>query len=80
MSTTNVHLLRAIELLNDTQGDFAEKLGGLSQSTVSSYVTGRRTLPPKHCRKIEALTAGQVTRYQLRPDIFGEQPEVNQAA
>lgn len=80
MSKPNLHLSRAIEIFDGTQEQFAEELGGLSQSTISSYVTGRRKVPPVHCRKIEAMTNGQVTRYQLRPDVFGEQPETSKAA
>lgn len=80
MSINNFHLERAIKILNRTQEQFAEDLGGLSQPTISSYVTGRRKVPPVHCRKIEAMTNGQVTRYQLRPDVFGEQPEASKAA
>lgn len=78
--SVNSNLLRAIQIFGGTQEEFAEKLGGLSQSTVSSYVTGRRNIPAKHCRKIQALTKGQVTCYQLRPDIFGEQPELSKVA
>lgn len=28
-----------------------------------------------YCRAIEAATNGLVTRYQLRPDVFGEGPD-----
>jgi len=68
------HLERAVALL-DTQENLAEKLGLKHQSNVSQWLTGRRPLPAKHCRTIEQLTGGRVTRYQLRPDIFGTEPE-----
>jgi DNA-binding transcriptional regulator YdaS (Cro superfamily) len=29
---------------------------------------------PEDCQVIEAATRGRVTRYQLRPDIFGKKP------
>lgn len=34
----------------------------------------KRGVPATRCREIEEATAGQVTRYQLRPDVFGEAP------
>lgn len=79
MFRPNIHLKRAIKIFDGSQEEFAAELG-LAQSTISSYVTGRRKLAPKHCRKIESMTTGQVTCHQLRPDIFGEEPETCQAA
>lgn len=32
-------------------------------------------VPAEYCRAIEAATGGQVTRYQLRPDVFGDAPD-----
>jgi DNA-binding transcriptional regulator YdaS (Cro superfamily) len=32
----------------------------------------RGIAPPERCRRLEELSHGQVTRYQLRPDVFGE--------
>lgn len=57
------------------QDSLAKRLGLKSQGTVSQWVTGRRPVPSKHCRKIEELTKGKVTRYDLRPDIFGKDPQ-----
>jgi DNA-binding transcriptional regulator YdaS (Cro superfamily) len=31
----------------------------------------RKSVPPERCADIEAATKGEVTREQLRPDIFG---------
>ena len=61
----------AISLLGG-QSELAQKLGLKSQGTISQWVTGRRPLPAIHCRKIEELTDGKVTRYELRPDVFGD--------
>lgn len=36
--------------------------------------TGSRPVPPKLVLPIEDATAGAVTRYELRPDIFGAAP------
>lgn len=35
----------------------------------------KRGLPAEHCRAIEEITGGAVTRYQLRPDVFGTSAE-----
>lgn len=82
MSQLDLNLLtpieRAIKIVG-TQEDLAEEVG-VSQPTVSSWVTSRRKIAPKHCRKIELLTGGVVTRCQLRPDIFGDVPEQSEAA
>jgi len=36
--------------------------------------TGRRAVPPTLCRDVERATGGAVTRYDLRPDVFGPAP------
>lgn len=46
---------------------------GFKQSTVSMWLN-RRRVPPERCRAIEAATGGLVTRYELRPDIYGPSP------
>lgn len=33
-----------------------------------------KRIPSQHCRKLEFATGGRVTRYQMRPDIFGSGP------
>lgn len=53
-----------------TQDKMAEALG-INQAAVSQIVTGHKPIPPARCRHIEFLTRGKITRYQLRPDIFG---------
>lgn len=42
----------------------------LTQQGVSKWLE----VPPEHCRAIEEITHGEVTRYDLRPDVFGEAP------
>lgn len=39
------------------------------ESAVSLWKTGRRVVPPQYCIPIELATG--VTRYELRPDVFG---------
>lgn len=62
----------AVDLFG-TQKALADELG-TDQSFVSQWVTGKRPVPPQFCREIERITAGKVTRYQLRPKVFGPQP------
>jgi len=45
---------------------------GARQTLVSQWRMGHRPISPKWCLPIEDATSGQVTRYDLRPDIFGE--------
>jgi len=53
------------------QAKLAEAIG-TTQSFVSQWVTGRRPIPATWCRAIERATGGEVTRADLRPDVFGE--------
>lgn len=46
----------------------------LTPATVNQWVQGSRPVPPERCRAIEDATRGAVTRYDLRPDIFGPPP------
>ncbi len=48
---------------------------GVSEVTVRSWVNGTRKHPYSlsALEITEAVTGGRVTRYDLRPDIFGEQ-------
>lgn len=48
-------------------------------SLISQWVTGRLDVAARHCLPIEEATDGKVTRYDLRPDIFG-QPEKRKRA
>jgi len=47
----------------------ARLLGLGSQGTVSSWIA-RGRLPAERVLPVEAATMGQVTRYDLRPDIY----------
>ncbi len=58
----------AIEKLG-SQKALADALS-VSPSFVSQCLTGHRKMPVDHCRRIEELTGGLVTREHLRPDIF----------
>lgn len=39
----------------------------------------RKKAPPDRCIAIEEATDGKVTRYDLRPDVFGDAPETKAA-
>ncbi|HHV7520156.1 TPA: transcriptional regulator [Burkholderia orbicola] len=47
--------------------DFARRLG-TAPSVVSQWRTGARPVPIKSCVAIERVTAGEVTRRDLRPN------------
>lgn len=46
----------------------------VSASFVSQLVRGDRPVPAKLAPVIEEATGGRVTRYKLRPDVFGDEP------
>lgn len=60
---------RAIDVVEGV-GKLAEKLG-IAQSAVSNWRI-RGQVPAERCIAIEKATHGQVTRYDLRPDVFGK--------
>lgn len=47
---------------------------GVRQSVVSNW-RARGRVPVERCIPIETATHGVVTRYELRPDVFGEAPK-----
>jgi DNA-binding transcriptional regulator YdaS (Cro superfamily) len=69
-------LSKAIELAGG-QAALAEQLG-ISRAAVNQWVKGLagerggRPVPAGRCIAIEKIVAARVTRYDLRPDIFGE--------
>lgn len=44
----------------------------VTPQAVSQWVNGHRPVPPRLALRIEELTG--ITRYELRPDIFGDAP------
>lgn len=45
------------------------------QQYVWKWLRSESPVPPaEHCRAIEDITRGAVTRYDLRPDVFGTSP------
>jgi len=66
-------ITEAVSLIG-TQKKVAD-LVGVPPACVSQWCNGIRKVPPRHCRVIECATNGRITRYDLRPDIFGEPEE-----
>lgn len=56
-----------------TQTELARRIGG-KVKTGHIYHWLRNRVPPERCHDIERATQGRVTRYQLRPDVFGAAP------
>jgi len=54
---------------------------GVQQPHVWNWLNrAHGVVPAEYCMKIEAATKGAVTRYELRPDVFGEAPQSQQEA
>lgn len=68
---------RAIELVGPAN---LAKVLGVKPQFITALGKGDRPVPPARCLAIEDATAGAVTRYELRPDVFGAPPAVDQAA
>ena len=49
--------------------DIAQRLG-ITESAVRHWANGVRRVPAERVLTIEQVTGGQVTRYELRPDIY----------
>ncbi len=53
---------------------------GVTPPSVHQWLRGSRPIPPAQCIPIETATNGAVTRYDLRPDVFGAPPTEQKAA
>ena len=60
---------RAVEVVG-SQTELAKQIG-VTPQFVYQIVKGLRPVPATLVLKIEAATGGTVSRYELRPDIFG---------
>lgn len=47
------------------------RLFGITSQAVSQW----EVIPPDRCIPIEQATKGQITRYEMRPDVFGTAEE-----
>lgn len=71
-------LERAISIAGG-QSELARRIKA-KQQTVHYWVSTAGKAPAEYVRAIEAAVDGQVTRYELRPDVFGAAPETERAA
>lgn len=69
-------LERAIEIVG-SQAKLAE-IVGVSPMAVTQWKI--RGVPAGRCIPIEQAVGAVVTRYELRPDVFGEAPAQTEAA
>lgn len=70
----NVTALRqAVELLGSESAVAAAI--GKAQQTVNEVLRAGRPAPATWCIPLERATGGQVTRHQLRPDLYPEHSE-----
>lgn len=64
-------LERAVQSVpGKTKRALAEACGVKPQAVSQWFACGKA--PPGRCLAIEQATGGEVTRYELRPDVFGE--------
>lgn len=69
MHTTGLEALRrAVEILG-SQGKAAAAIG-VRQQTVSELLKVGKKVPAEWCIPLERATAGEVTRHELRPDLY----------
>lgn len=61
---------RAVSIVGN-QRKMAEKLK-VSTAFVNHMVNGKKPVPATMCIAIENICQGMVTRYDLRPDVFGK--------
>ncbi|MGC1547434.1 MAG: YdaS family helix-turn-helix protein [Rhodanobacter sp.] len=66
---------RAVDIFK-TQNALAAELK-LRSASISGW-RKRNRIPVERCRDIERVTGGRVTRYDLRPDMFGVAPPTQQ--
>ena len=69
MSKANRYVLKAAKAVHG-QSNLARKIG-ISKQFMGQIVKGTRPLPPTLCIPIERACDAAVTRYELRPDVFG---------
>lgn len=64
----NPGIKRAVELFG-SQTALAKRIG-VGQGVVSYWLYDAKDVPPKRAVQIEAVTNGEVTRKELRPDLW----------
>ncbi len=71
----NSHALKRADELAGSRAELA-RMAGVSKQAAYKW----KAIPAEHCRAIEEQLDGQITRYELREDVFGPGPEAEAAA
>lgn len=71
-------LQRAIDLAGG-QRALAAKIGK-QQGHIAKWLHRDKKVPAELCISIERAVDGEVTRYDLRPDVFGDHPRPRRKA
>ncbi|SDW94037.1 transcriptional regulator [Lysobacter enzymogenes] len=70
-------ITHAVQKIEGGQAALARELN-ISPQAVSQWVKGHRPVPARLALRIEELTG--ITRFELRPDVFGPTPTVSHAS
>ncbi|MGN6347072.1 MAG: transcriptional regulator [Candidatus Nitrosocosmicus sp.] len=65
------HALAKAILQFESISKFAKSIGTTRQAVHGWLYNCKMGVPPKYCKKVEEVTMGQITRNQLRPDVYG---------
>lgn len=68
----NKHIEKAVEVIG-SQAALADAIGK-SRPFINDMLHGNKRVPAELCVPIEESVNGAVTRYDLRPDVFGDAP------
>lgn len=66
---TGIEALKHAIVMLGSQGEVARAVG-VKQPSVSFIVTKGERVPAEWCIPLERATAGEVTRHELRPDLY----------
>jgi len=68
----NTHIKRAVKHCENSQSELARRMGGNTrQGHVYQWLNNLKIVSAESAVLIEIATKGEVTRQQLRPDLFG---------
>jgi DNA-binding transcriptional regulator YdaS (Cro superfamily) len=74
MSTSNLSALEKAVEIAGSQAELARRLGK-KQAHIWNWLHRDKQVPAECVLAIESATDGAVTRYDLRPDVFGDDPQ-----
>jgi DNA-binding transcriptional regulator YdaS (Cro superfamily) len=76
---TGIAALKRAKHILGSQRALADVVG-VKQPSVHGILNAGKTVPAEWCLAIERATQGQVTRHDLRPDLYPHEPEASQMA